>query len=192
MNGMRTRPHKTLIGVLRDAVHVWRQRERWTMEAAADEIVQHYYSTAFDGVWLIDFQQPTQGRDAVRVMKANCERIARWLDDQTKDTTLLPANLVPMLLQALPADLRLQVMVEVFSPLGVDVSLRAREDVTDCHAALMSALAKESGEGMAAFALIAERASHDDLTRVLIEMEESAAAHQEAISYVRQRLGAGG
>lgn len=192
MNGMRNRPHKTLIGVLRDAVHAWRQRERWSMESVTDEIVRQYYQHGLDVVWLIDFHRHVEGGDAMRVIKTNCDRISRWLDDQTKDTNLMSANFVPMLMQVLPADLRLQVMVEAFSPLGIDVSLRMPDEVTDSHAALMSALAKESGEGMAAFALIAERASHDDLTRVLIEMEESAAAHQEAIAYVRQRLGAGG
>ncbi len=192
MNSMRNRPHKTLIGVLRDAVHAWRQRERWSMESVTDEIVRQYYSRGLDVVWLIDFHRHVEGGDAVRVIKTNCDRITRWLDDQTKDTNLMSANFVPMLLQVLPADLRLQVMVEAFTPLGIDVSLRVADEVTDSHAALMSALAKESGEGMAAFALLADRCTHDELNRALVEIEEGAAAHQDAAAFIRQRLGRGG
>ncbi|WP_059286199.1 hypothetical protein [Aquitalea magnusonii] len=162
------------------------------MEVVANEIVQRYYQQGLDVVWLVDFHRHEPGGDVVRVMKTNCERITRWLDDQTKDTNLMSANFVPMLLQVMPPDLRLQVLVEAFTPLGIDVSLRMADEVTDSHAALMSALAKESGEGMAAFALLADRCTHDELTRALVEIEEGAAAHQDAAVFIRQRLGRGG
>ncbi len=191
MQSLRDRPHKTLIAVLRDAVTLWRQRQRWSVESAANEIVEHYYQSGFDYVWAVEFQRTDGGRNVLKAMKANGERLARWLDDQTKDTTLLPANLVPMVLSALPADLRLMCLSEIFEPLGMCIQLARLDEAPGSHTQLMSALAKENGEGMAAFALLAEQCSRDQLLATLKEIEESRAVTSAAADFIRQRLGEG-
>lgn len=184
MNGMRQIPHKTWIGVVRDAVQLWRQRERWTMEAVADQIVAHYYESGADGVWLVEFQRITPGRDPMRTLKTNAERIARWLDDQTKDSSLLPANLLPVVLGALPMDLRLACVTEMMGPLGFDVAI-AKLGIPDAtHAALVAAAAKEAGEAVAAFSLLADGMSQPVLMRAKVELEEGRAALCDAINHV--------
>jgi len=191
MQNLQIRPQETPIGAVRNALHVWRQRKRWSMETLAAEIVEHYYTSGFDGVWLVEFQQPLPGCDAARVMKTNAERLARWLDDQTKDSTLLPFNLLPVLLSVMPADLRLQCAVELLLPVGLDVSLRAGEAVQVSHACVLAGLAKEAGEGVAAFALLAERMGPHELKQALVELEESSQAHLHAVSHIRALLGQG-
>ncbi|POB00148.1 hypothetical protein C2134_02855 [Chromobacterium sinusclupearum] len=184
MNGMRHIPHKTWIGVVRDAVQLWRQRERWTLEAVADQIVAHYYESGADGVWLVEFQRTASGRDPMRALKTNAERVARWLDDQTKDTSLLPANLLPVVLGALPMDLRLACVTEMMGPLGFDVAI-AKPGIPDAtHAALVAAAAKEAGEAVAAFSLLADGMSQPVLMRAKVELEEGRAALCDAINHV--------
>jgi|GEM_PF-4081790 len=191
MKNLQVRPQETSIGVVRNALHAWRQRERWSMETLATVVVEHYYASGFDAVWLVEFQQPGPGSDAARVMKTNAERLARWLDDQTKDCTLLPLNLLPVLLSAMPADLRLQCAVELLLPVGLDVSLRGGELLKGSHASVLAGLAKEAGEGVAAFALLADRMGPQELKQALVELEESSQAHLQAVHHVRALLDQG-
>lgn len=192
MQNLQFKPQETPIGALRNALHAWRQRERWSMETLATVVVEHYYASGFDRVWLVEFQQPGRGSDAARVMKTNAERLGRWLDDQTKDCTLLPFNLLPVLLSALPADLRLQCAVELLLPVGLDVSLRAGEVVQASHASVLACLAKEAGEGLAAFALLADQMGPQELKQALVELEESSQAHVRALGHIRALLDVGG
>lgn len=198
MNFMRRLPHKTWIGVARDAVQQWRQRERWTLEAVTHQIVMHYYESGADGVWLVEFQQTEAGTDPMRARKTNAERIARWLDDQTKDTSLLPANLLPTVLGALPMDLRLACVTEMIGLLGFDVAI-AKPGVPDAtHATLVAAAAKEAGEAVAAFSLLADGMNQGALMQAKIELEEGRAALSDAINHVdgllteRHEVGFGG
>lgn len=49
----------------------------------------------------------------------NADRVFRWLDDETKDNNLLPANFLPSVLQAMPLDVRTQCIDDVLLPLGL-------------------------------------------------------------------------
>jgi hypothetical protein len=185
---MKANPHQTWIGVLRDQVAVWRQRERWSNETLAAEIVEAYYQLGFDGVWLIDFQRPGPCTDPVTVMKTNNQRLVRWLDDQSKDTSLLPSNMVPLLLMALPLDLRLSAAAEMLSRVGLSVGIRVTGSQTLAHAPLMTQLAREAGEGIAAFASLGEQQDMAQLKRTEVELEEAAAEVQRSLEFVRHQL----
>ena len=185
---MRANPHQTWISVLRDHVAVWRQRERWSNETVAAEIVETYYRLEFDAVWLIDFQRTVPCSDPVSVMKVNCQRIGRWLDDQSKDTSLLPANMVPLVMLALPLDLRLSAASEMLSRIGLSVGLRVVGHSAVEFAPLMTQLAREAGEGVTAFASLGEQRGQDQLKRAELELEEAAAEVQRSLAFVRHQL----
>lgn len=192
---MRSMPrvsHKTMIGALRDALTELRQRNRWSRESMADEVIRAYRDGGWDVVVGLEFQDTRPGtRDLARAMDTNADRIWRWLDDQTKSTTLLPANLIPALIHVLPADLRLRVLTEVFGDAGVVFSLPTGPAVQCSHAELMAESAKESGEGLAAFALLAEQGDLDALRRAEVEIVEAVAAMQKSLDFVRTRLSSG-
>lgn len=189
MKHMRDVPHKTFIGALRDAVSRWRARHGWSREAVADEIVAYYRASAYPALLGIEFQDTAPGaRDVARALETNADRVWRWLDDQTKDTTLLPLNFAPVVLEVLPADLRLSVLGEMLGPLGLVVSLAQPQAVADSHAALMAAAAKEGGEGLAAFARLAESSSLEALRCAEVELEEALDAKRQALAFVRDRL----
>lgn len=120
---MRIHSH-TLIGLLRQAVSTWRTRERLGQASVADIIVSVHERLGHDDVTGIRFEPNT--RDPFERMKVNAERVFRWLDDETKDSTLLPSNFIPTILAALPSDLRMQVLDHLLAPLGLVV--RAEDD----------------------------------------------------------------
>lgn len=185
-------PHTTWLGVLRDAVHAWRRREHWSVETVADELVQAYFKGGFESVQPVDFHRPGHGRDVMLCMKANCERISRWLDDQSKDKNLLNPNLMPWVLAALPLDLRLAAAGEMLARCGLSVGVLQHKEVDASHAALLTCLIRESGEGMVAFSQLDEQADLARLKRTEVELEESLAEQQRALDFVRNRLAAGG
>src|SRR5688572_19269246 len=117
---MRNDSHNTLIGTIRTAVVEWRKREGWSRESVVQEIVNKHEEIGAPAVTDIAFDPVT--RDAFGRMKVNADRVFRWLDDESKDTNLLPVNFLPSILAALPTDLQLQVLGVLARPLGLEVN----------------------------------------------------------------------
>lgn len=116
---MRNDSHKTLIGTIKTAVVEWRKREGWSRETVVQEIVDAH--ERLEGPVITDIRFEPTTRDAFQRQKVNADRVFRWLDDEGKDTNLLPANFIPSILAALPVDLQLQCVGEILRPLGLDV-----------------------------------------------------------------------
>lgn len=185
---MRSSSHKTVIGVIRDHVDMWRKRQGLSHQAAASELVSIYFQHRFDRVWPIDFRQ---SGDAYMATKANSERIWRWLDDQTKDSTLLPVNFVQVVLLALPADIRLMCVAEMLAPVAISPVLQVADTPAESHTELLVASARESGEAVAAMAGLSESTPVGELKRAQAEILQAIAAQQAALRHVEARLGVG-
>ncbi|KIA81358.1 hypothetical protein QR66_05175 [Chromobacterium piscinae] len=178
---------QSLLGRIRHAVGEWRKREGWSREAVAEEIVNAHYRLGLDAASGIKFD--SSSRDAFARMRANSERISRWLDDESKDTNLAPANFLPTLLAALPVDLRYQVVVEMLSPLGLTVTISTHAEDEACLAQLHSRALRETGEAHAAIfgALVDEnlatlRAAQRELAEVIAVKKRMARAIDRKIS----------
>lgn len=104
---MRSESH-TLISTLLSVVNQWRRREGWSRETVVQHIVEAHERINAHIATGIVFDPPS--RDAMDRMKANADRVFRWLDDSTKDNNLLPANFLPSILSALPNDLKIQAL----------------------------------------------------------------------------------
>ncbi|AXK39633.1 toxin YdaT family protein [Crenobacter cavernae] len=175
---MRNTSQKTLIGLLREAVNEWRRNERWSRETVVDEIVRVHHARGYDRLTGIDFNPPSH--DAFARMKANADKLFRWLDDDSKDSNLLPANFIPSVLAALPLDLRCRFLIDLLDPVGLTVS------VLECHpgpAGMLSAhlsLLKEAGEANVAMGEVVGEMNRDRLLAARKEIDESVLAHQAA------------
>ncbi|HEA6046738.1 TPA: hypothetical protein RXH49_006447, partial [Pseudomonas aeruginosa] len=117
---MRSESH-TLISTLLAVVNQWRRREGWSRETVVQHIVEAHERINAHIATGIVFDPPS--RDAMDRMKANADRVFRWLDDSTKDNNLLPANFLPSILSALPNDLKIQALGDLLTPVGVSVRL---------------------------------------------------------------------
>ena len=174
--------------MLRDAVQAWRRREGWSSERVCAEIVEAHQRMGYDRLSGIEFVHAGAGRDVMRAMRTNVVRITRWLDDVSKDDGLVPPNLIPMLLGALPRDLRIAAAAEMMHEVGLTAEPLPGEVSADSHAALLVELVREVGEGSAAFAELACQADKAALIRAEAELAEAMLAVQRSLDCVRRAM----
>jgi hypothetical protein len=169
---MRNESHKTFIGIIRRHVVGWRKREGWSRETVVQAIVEAHEQSGGPDLTGIRFEPTT--RDAFERMKVNADRVFRWLDDETKDSNLLPANFAQSILMAMPMDVRLGCIDEFLCPLGLTASgFAAISDLDlDVHHHLCDMI-KESGEAIHAFADLMDKPDLNALERARKEIAES-------------------
>jgi hypothetical protein len=183
---MRERSQTTVIATIKAHYIAWRKREGWSSrEALAEAFVERYNESIGPEVTGLKFDPNT--RDIFERAKVNADRIFRWLDEESKDTNLLPANMVPYMMQALPMDLRISCSNEILGPTGLTVRVDSAEDEANLQSVLQH-MAKESGEAVAAMAALLDGATEEELKNALREVTEAHAATQEALTLVHARL----
>jgi hypothetical protein len=181
---MRNLPHtQTLIATIRNAINGLRKSRGWSRETAVQEIVEAHERIGADKLTGLSFELP--GRDAVARMKVNAERVYRWLDDEGKDNNLLPANMLPSVLESLPADVRLGVVNDILRPLGMEAHGIERDenasfDASTCASATM----KESAEAAVAILAVGSSPTMATLQQALKEVMEA----EEAIVNAKRAL----
>lgn len=188
---MRNESHATLIGILLGHVNAWRKREGWSRETVVQCIVEAHERIGGPGATDIRFDSCMP--DQFQRMKNNADRVFRWLDDQTKDTNLLPANFLPSILAAMPADQRQHCADDVLRVCGLATrSLQeAGHQALDAVHMLQSCM-KEGAEANQAMAALIDGASEQELQDAQREITEAIEALQIARTKVEIRLKHGG
>lgn len=174
---MRDSSH-TLIAGLRVAVNTWRKREGWSRETVTEALIAHYVQCSGEVITSIRFEPMTQ--DAYERTKVNADRVFRWLDDDSKDNNLLPANLIPFFVAALPMDLRIDVAQDCLGLTGLTVrAVSSNPDLSILHA--VQQMAKETGEGISALVGIDSSSSLECVQAAHGELVEAHSATLEAL-----------
>lgn len=169
---------KTLISMLREAVEEWRKRNRWSRETVSQAIVEAHQRINGPTVTGIDFDPPSS--DPFDRVKANADRIFRWLDDVTKDRNQLPPNFIPSILAALPQDLLIALANDLLRPLRIGCHTMPTEiDDSDSTVMLFKGVVAGSGLASAAMADLLDGIDPGEL-----------AAAQRAFAEAQQRLDA--
>lgn len=114
-----TQMNKTAISLLRDAISAWRRSFNWSRETVTEEIVIAHERIGGNCTTGIVFDASRADRDETDRRKVNADRVFRWLDDESKDTNLLPTNFLPSILAALPAERRIEVVNAILAPCGL-------------------------------------------------------------------------
>lgn len=172
---MRNNSH-TLISTVRDAVNAWRKSQSWSRETVSQHIVETYHR--LDGDQVTDLRFDPETRDAYERTKVMADRIYRWLDDDTKDTNLLPANFLPYILAALPMDIRIECVDQLLGPTGLCVHIPGTKPAADLTHVLQATL-KEGGEAQAALVNLLDGATLLELQKGQRELTEAIGAFQE-------------
>lgn len=141
---------KTLISMLREAVEEWRKRNRWSRETVSQGIVEAHQRINGPTVTGIDFDPPSS--DPFDRVKANADRIFRWLDDVTKDRNQLPPNFIPSILAALPQDLLIALVNDLLRPLRLG-SHQMPTEIDDSDSTVMLFKGVVAGSGLASAAM---------------------------------------
>lgn len=166
---------QTVITTIRSAINVWRRRQNWSRETVVLEIVAKHYEIGGMERTGIVFNPETQ--DGYERAKVNADRVYRWLDDETKDTNLLPANFLPSIISALPLDLRLTVVDELLADSGLHADVSQQEINDAPTVAHLRAILKECAEAAASVGDLAGNEEDEGLLAAADkELAEAAAA----------------
>lgn len=164
---MRIQTHISLISRLASHVDEWRKAEGMSQYTVVDEIVKAHDRIEGPVATGIRFEA---NPDEFNRMKANSERVWRWLDDKSKDRNLLPVNFLPSILAAMPDESRRAFLSEMLAPLGLGVrALDSAEEVELSFDDLCDTQV-ETAAAMHALAM-----AHKDPTEVNLEKAERAA-----------------
>lgn len=146
---------QTLIGILREEITEYRRIHRLSRETIAQNIVEAHERLGADCMTGIRFEPKTT--DAFERMKVNADRVFRWLDDETKDGTLLPANFVQSVLAGVPEEVQRKCLDRLLMPLGFAVrslNLPAGGPVSFTSCVAQSLMKEQSEAAMAVTGLI--------------------------------------
>lgn len=181
---MRNEPQTTLISIVRAAVTEWRRREGWSRETVVQEIVAKHEQIDGPAVTGIAFDPHT--RDTFGRMKVNAERVFRWLDDETKDCTLLPANFLPSILGALPVDLKLQCVDLILRPLGLEACMTEATNASSFNAAVhASSIIKEGAEAATKILALGNAPTESQVEEVCKEIADVRESATETLRALR-------
>jgi hypothetical protein len=182
---MRNEPH-SFISAVRATIDQWRSANRWSREAVVQRIVDAHVRIGADKVTGIEFSAHS---DTFARTKVDAERFYRWLDDVTKDSTLLPMNMLPSILEALPMDLRQHVLTELARPRGMEVHCAECVEPADFDSrSHLSAVAKEGTEAVIALGQLDQNASPAEIENVVRECIEAENAASKAVRGARALL----
>ena len=188
---MRHESHKSLIAVLRDHTSAWRKSLDWSRETMADTIVKAHEGLNGPAVTGIRFEPPTG--DTFARMKANADRVSRWLDDESKDSNLLPANFLPSVLAAMPHDRRRHCVDDLLRPLNLAVRTLATEGAETLCVGQLANVLREQAEASAALAALPDgQATKEELVQAHRETSESIVALRQARATVERQMAAAG
>jgi len=184
---MRHESHKTLIAVLRDHTSAWRKSLDWSRETMVETIVREHEARNGPAVTGIRFEPPTQ--DAFARMKANADRVSRWLDDESKDGNLLPANFITSILAAMPHERRRHCIDDLLRPLGLAVRSLELEERAGVDVAQVTRLMREQTEASAAAAALLDGdVTLAELTHAHRELSESIVAARTVRATVERQM----
>jgi len=173
---MNINPHNQgIAAVLRAEIEAWRRAGSISREAVAAMVMDAHAALGGEAVTGVDFSFVG---DTYTQAKKGAQKLFRWLD---VDGTL-PAGMVQSILAALPLDVRLHCLNQMFRPLGVEV--RARESVTpgcfDGFSHLRSMI-KEASEAQTAVVLATNEPSIANLVAAIKEVREEVEASESTL-----------
>lgn len=180
---MRNRSQPTLIARVRAAFLDWKHTNQWSNETTFKHVVESH--TAIDGPAItgIAFEPATQ--DEFTRMRINGERITRWLDDESKDKNLLPANMLPSLLAALPMDRRASLVEDLLRPVGLGVRvLHAAEGQSFNVLMMLSEVTREGADVQQALIDCADGATQAELDHLAKQLRELQDAVAKCLEHV--------
>lgn len=188
---MRHESHKTLIAILREHTSAWRKSHDWSRETMAETIVVAHERINGASSTGIRFEPNTQ--DAFGRLKVNADRIFRWLDDESKDSNLLPANFIPSILAAMPHDRRRHCVDDMLRPLGLAVRTLALDASGGLAQGQVTNLMREQTEAAtAAVALLDANATPEQMVNAHRELSESIVAARNVRAAVEGQMAQAG
>ncbi len=163
-----------IASILRTEIEAWRRAGNISREAVAASVIDVH--TALGGEAATGVEFVFTGDTYTQAKKA-AQKLFRWLD--AGDT--LPAAMVPSILAALPLDVRLHCLNQMFRPLGAEA--RSLDPVAPARfdgMVHLQAMVKEGGEAKSAVIAAISTPTADTLKTAIKELSESIEADTAA------------
>lgn len=174
----------TPLGGLRALVGAWARGERMAMAGVAVEVMARHAAMGGHATTRVDFD----GRDAYARTTLAAEKIGRWLDDETKTSSLLPVNMLPVMLATLPrADARAWLDLYLLAPLGLTCANEQHPGAAvENWVGELRAVMCESAGAHDALAALADGATAAELDEARRQLTESIERQQQALCAVER------
>jgi len=173
---MNPRP-QSVAGILRAEIEAWRRANTITCmsrEAFAAMVMEAHQALGGEAATGVEF---TFSGDTYTQAKKAAQKLFRWLDEGCP----LPAGIVPSILAALPLDVKLHCLNQMYRPLGVEA--RSLQPVTPAPfdgMAHLQHMIKEGAEAKAAVVTAAIQQTPEALQHAIKEVNESIEADTAA------------
>jgi len=165
---MNINPHaQGIASILRTEIEAWRRAGNISREAVAIDVMGMHKALGGEVATGVEFSFVG---DAYTQAKKAAQKLFRWLD---ADGTL-PAGMVSSILAAMPLDVRLHCLNQMFRPLGVEA--RSLEPVAPARFDGMrhlQAMIKENSEAQSAVVLAASVQTPEAIRVAIREVSES-------------------
>lgn len=190
---MQHMPQKTWVAIISDHVDKWRRSAGMSREAVAEMIISEYqFANKARLPGIKDFSNDkTNDIDAnFEARRVNADRIFRWLDDRTKDSTLLPTNFIPSVLSAMPDEYRAHCTNELLMQIGFCAQVLDCEHSDQEETALnhLQWIMKEGSEAEQAVSMLVDGETLDELVKAEREIAESVNQLKKAHKYVSSKI----
>lgn len=176
--------HPSWTAILLAEVQDYRREMDWSRDAFAQEVVKRWQSLGephIGKVW-------KTGGDIYECGRVNGQRLFRWFDEVTSDNGLLPANVVPAVLLALPEHRRIRVLNAQLQSMGLMVEhIPSADDATAVNDLVASSI-KECAEAQQALLTIAQSPTEERLHAARKETVEAMTATASALSFIDKLL----
>lgn len=180
---------ETWIDCLKRYLRLWKRSGDFSDATICDFIVQAHVARGLDTKSGIRFTPGSA--DEYNRQKANAARIMRMLSEEphTDGEAVAAINMLPSILAAMPADLRMDFLNEYIAPLGLSV----RGAGLDAGGSLNATghlvhIARENAEAQTAIANLIDGATQEELARADRELSDAVDAAVAARADVRQQM----
>jgi hypothetical protein len=168
---MNMHPHaQGIASILRTEIEAWRRANSIaciSREAFAAMVMESHEALGGEAATGVEFSFVG---DTYTQAKKAAQKLYRWLDT---DGTL-PAGIVPSILAALPLDVRLHCLNQMFRPLGIEArSLEATRPARFDGLAHAQAMIKENSEAQSAVVKAASAQTPDSIQHAIKEVSEA-------------------
>lgn len=175
---MQQMPQKTWISIISDHIDLWRRSTGMSREAIAELIISEYQKT--NSVGLPGIKEFSNDKTAdidknFEARRVNADRVFRWLDDRTKDSTLLPINFLPTILNAFPCPIRTRCINELLMQTGMfaqNIEPAAADSDSESVLTHLKRIVKESGEVEQSLCELIDGCSEQELLNAQKEVNE--------------------
>jgi hypothetical protein len=180
---------ETWIDCLKRYLRKWKRSTGYSDATICDEIVKAHDEIGLAAKTGIRFSPGSA--DEYNRKKANAARIMRMLSDEpsTDGEAVAAINMLPSILAAMPADLRIGFLNEYIAPLNLSVRGTEIKEAGELNAtARLINIAREASEAQAAVADLIDGATHEELVRADRELAEAEDAFISARAAVRKQM----